>query len=349
LAGRYAHFSDFGGATVGKLTARYDFGPMFALRGTIANGFRAPTLAEEYYTGTNVSPSSAAVQLAPNSTPATIAGFGPLKPEKSTNYSIGFVAHPMDKMQITLDLYRINITDRVINTGFIYGSFNGTTISTAVNNAITAHGNTLDPGISYSGINVFTNAADTRTDGAELTINYASDFGDLGHVDWSVAGNYNATVITKEAPLPAADFFNGGALLPSNLKILSSSAETALTTAVPKEKVILGAFWSLSNWSVNLRETVYGPASQLFTQSTITTKLSTSTTPITDLDVSYKLPKGFKIAIGANNLFDKKAPVVPNNANGRPADGGNVYYHPVGFTPWGINGGYYYTRLTLSF
>ncbi len=45
IAGRYEHYSDFGSAEVGKLTARYDFTQAFALRGTVANGFRAPTLA----------------------------------------------------------------------------------------------------------------------------------------------------------------------------------------------------------------------------------------------------------------------------------------------------------------
>jgi iron complex outermembrane recepter protein len=54
LAGRYEHYSDFGSAEVGKLTARYDFTPVIAARGTISNGFRAPTLAEEYFSSTNL-------------------------------------------------------------------------------------------------------------------------------------------------------------------------------------------------------------------------------------------------------------------------------------------------------
>ena len=80
LAGRYEHYSDFGAATVGKITARYDFNPMFAVRGTASTGFRAPTLAEEYYSGTNVSPTFADVQLPPNSAAAQLAGFQPRKP-----------------------------------------------------------------------------------------------------------------------------------------------------------------------------------------------------------------------------------------------------------------------------
>lgn len=64
-AARYEHYSDFGSATVGKLTARYDFTPEFAMRGTVSNGFRAPTLAEEYYSATNVTSNTAFVQLPP--------------------------------------------------------------------------------------------------------------------------------------------------------------------------------------------------------------------------------------------------------------------------------------------
>ncbi len=43
---RYEHYSDFGSNVSAKLTGRYDFSPAFALRGTVATGFRAPTLAE---------------------------------------------------------------------------------------------------------------------------------------------------------------------------------------------------------------------------------------------------------------------------------------------------------------
>jgi iron complex outermembrane receptor protein len=54
---------------------------MFAVRGTVSTGFRAPTLAESYYSATNVSPTSAFVQLAPNSPAARLLGISPLKPE----------------------------------------------------------------------------------------------------------------------------------------------------------------------------------------------------------------------------------------------------------------------------
>ena len=67
FAVRHEDFSDFGSADIAKLTGRYDFTPAFAVRGTVSSGFRAPTLAELYYSATNVSPTTAFVQLPPGS------------------------------------------------------------------------------------------------------------------------------------------------------------------------------------------------------------------------------------------------------------------------------------------
>jgi iron complex outermembrane receptor protein len=349
---RYEHYSDFGDDTVWKLTGRYDFNPAFAVRGTLSTGFRAPTLAEEFYSGTNVSPSFAEVQLPPNSAAAAVAGFSPLKPEKSDNISIGFVAHPMERLQITLDAYQIKMKDRITVTGLIYGSAvaGGVNhvISQAVLNAITAHGNTLDTGISYAGIAVFANAVDTTTTGAEFTANYASDFGEYGHVDWTAALNYNKTKLDKLYALPAADFSAAPTVITQN-SLLSPGSLSALTTATPKDRLVLGALWTKGAWSVNLRESVFGPASALASTSNITTTLKSPTAAITDLTVSFRLTENVKLDVGANNLFDKKPPLVPTLSIGKPATGGNVWNAPIGFTPYGINGGYYYGRMTVTF
>ena len=354
LAGRYEHYSDFGSTTVGKLTGRYDFNPMFALRGTVATGFRAPTLQEEFYSATNVAPTFAVVNLPPNSPAAHLAGFQNLKPEKSTNYSVGFVAHPGDGLQITLDAYQIEIRDRVVNTGTLLG-LNGTTvISQGVLNAIAAHGNILDPSVSYVGIAVFTNGANTRTQGAELTANYASDFGDLGHVDWSAAVNYNETKITKLKALPA-QVANPAQ---NQSTLLSPTAFSTLTQGSPRQKAVLGAYWTKGKFSVNLRESFYGSVSSIIDFSGAGSdpearKFTVGSTGITDLDVGYNITDQLKVNIGANNLLNKRPPGVPNVPDGaggvRPLSGNNVYGEPAQFSPYGINGGYYYGRITFNF
>lgn len=350
LAGRYEHYSDFGDTEVGKLTARYDFTPAFAIRGTVSTGFRAPTLQEEYYSATNVAPTFAVVQLPANSPAALLAGFQPLKAEKSNNYSIGFVAHPTEDLQITADAYEIDIKNRIVATGTLLG-LNGTdVVSQGVLNAIAAHGNVLDPGVSYVGISVFTNGANTRTRGVEATATYATDFGDLGHVDWSVGLNYNDTTVTKQYPLPAA------VTAPGQTTLLGPTALSLLTTATPKEKLILGAYLTHGKWSVSARETVYGPSSEIVsTDGTGNNGFNEKigVTGITDLDIGYAFTEFLKLDVGANNVFDHKPPnvlLIPNGSGGvRPADGSNVYNAPLGFSPFGINGGYYYGRVTVTF
>jgi iron complex outermembrane receptor protein len=357
LAGRYEDYSDFGSATIGKLTARYDFNPQFAIRGTISNGFRAPTLAEEFYSATNVAPTFAVVQLPPNSQAAHLAGFKDLKPENSENVSVGFVAHVLDGLQLTLDAYQINIHDRIVATGTLLGLNNGVVVSPGVLAAIAAHGNILDPQVTYVGISVFTNGATTHTTGVEFTASYASDFGDMGHVDWSAGVNYNETKLHAQSPLPP-QVFNAAI---GQTKLLGPNAVDTLTTAPPKVKVVLGAYWTRGKWSANLRETIYGETSERysldgtgnFTPGVDGAKANIPVTGITDFEVAYEIRDNLKLAIGANNLFDKKAPVIPEVPNGaggvRPADGNNVYGEPLQFTPWGINGGYYYGRLTYNF
>jgi iron complex outermembrane receptor protein len=349
VAGRYEHYSDFGSVVTGKLTARYDFSPAIGIRGTVSNGFRAPTLAEEFYSSVNVGPGSTFGQLPPNSPAAQLLGFAKLKPERSTNISFGFVAHPLPKLQVTVDAYQIKIRNRIVASGNIFGSLGTDVVSQAVLNALLSRGVSLADAASYAGINIFSNGVDTRTRGVEATASYASDFGDYGKVDWSVGLNYNQTRITRIAALPAA-VFNAGF---GQTALLSLNSKDALTSASPRVKTILNALWTNGKWSVNLRETIYGTASQhLSFDGSGTgggaTLFKTSTTGITDLNVSYKLTRQIRLDAGANNLLDKQAPKVPL-VGGRPASGGNVYAAPVAFTPWGINGGYYYARATFTF
>jgi iron complex outermembrane receptor protein len=354
---RYENYSDFGGTTVGKLTGRYDFTDWIAVRGTASTGFRAPTLAEEYYSGTNVAPTSADVQLPPNSAAATLAGFGPLKPEQSDNYSVGVVMHPLPKLQITADLYSILIKDRILVSGFIFGEEAGYgtngVVSQGVLNAISARGVTLDSGLSYAGISIFANAGNTRTDGLEATATYSSDFDEYGHVDWSLGFNYNKTDVTKLNPLPATVTNTGF----GQTEFLNAAALTGLLDSTPREKAILQAYWTLNQWSVNLRETIYGDSSELTSfdgsgEGPSAFKETVPATGITDVEVAYRLTPQIKVSVGANNLFDQFPPKTPNASNGgrlEPVNGALVSGVPYGFSPYGINGGYYYGRVTFTF
>ena len=342
LAARYEHFSDFGNAKVGKITSRYDFSPVAALRGTFSNGFRAPTLAEEYYSATNVSPTSAFVQLAPNSPGAKLVGVDGLKPERSTNFSVGLVLNPANNVAVTLDLYQIKIRDRIVGSGALYGS-GGSVNSPAVTAAIKANGNVLDSTVSQTGINIFSNAVDTRSRGLEFVTTVNSNYGTAGKVDWSIAANYNKVEVTKINQAPSQ-------LLPQTL--LDKIAISDLETASPKVRVNLGALWKIGNWTVNLREALYGKSSEYGSEDGSVYHLTEiSAKALTDLEVGYKISNAWSVAVGANNLFNK----YPNGVNpallaDQRAAGDNAAVTILpSFSPIGINGGYYYARANYKF
>ena len=343
IAGRFEHYTDFGDAKVGKITARYDFTPEFAVRGTISTGFRAPTIQEEFYSATNVGPTTAFVQLPPNSPAAAILGVKPLQPEASTSYSAGIVAHPLDDLSVTLDLYSISLRNRIVGTGSLYGS-GGTPISPTVPLAIAAHGNVLDPTVTFTGVTLLLNGISTLTQGVDLSVNYLSDFGDLGSVSWTLAGNYTDTSISKIIPTPAA--------LGPGVQLFDQTSRSYLTHANPKEKISFNALWTLDPWSVNLRETFYGPTSaDLSPDGSVYYTNKVSSTAITDLEIDYNYLESWTIAFGANNLFDQRPEaigVVPGDPT-TLQDGSNIVGAPLSISPYGINGGFYYTRLTFKF
>lgn len=355
-AGRYEHYSDFGSATVGKLTARYDFTEQFAVRGTVSSGFRAPTLAEEYYSSTNVIVNQAYVQLPPDSAGGKLVGLGSgLQPEHSVNFSVGMVWRPTPAMVTTLDLYHINITNRIVDTGDLYGTLNGVLqpAGPAINAAIEANGNQLDPSVvatGTTGINIFANGIDTSTQGADLLFSFPTQYS-FGDVDWSVGATLNQTEITKVPPTPAQ--LAGQALY-------DATAISDLTEASPRYVLNLGALWTVNKLAVNLEEQIYGKTSEWEnddgdnpTNTLEYFESSIGVTPITNVDVSYQLTRYFKLTAGALNALDRypdkyNATLLAHYDNFAYGDTLGVFQYPM-FSPFGIDGGYYYVRGTLSF
>ncbi len=353
---RYEHYSDFGSATVGKLTARYDFTPQLAVRGTASNGFRAPTLAEEYYSATNVTSNTAFVQLPPNSPGGKLLGLGSgLQAEHSVNLSLGLVWRPTPGINATLDIYQISIANRIVGTGDLYGTINGIpqTSAAAVNAAIAANGNSLDPDVvanGTTGVAIFANGIDTRTHGADLLVNFPTDHA-VGHVNWSVGAEYNETQITKIPGTPAQL---------TGLSLYNSTALSDVTTASPKYVVDLAALWTSDQASINLTEKLYGPSSEWENDDADNPnnrpayfKTDIGVTPITNLDLGYQLTGNLRIGGGALNLFDR----YPNKLNGvlRSHYDNPVYNDNLGvqqypsFAPIGIDGGFYFVRATFTF
>ncbi|MGZ5928733.1 MAG: TonB-dependent receptor plug domain-containing protein [Rhizomicrobium sp.] len=358
VAGRAEHYTDFGDAQIGKITARYDFNPMIAVRGTLSTGFRAPTLAEEFYTAVNVSPVAATVQLPANSAAAALLGLGNLRPETSVSYSAGIVAHPFEDMSVTVDAYSIAIGNR-ITTSATVNSAGGAINVPLVTQAVALDNVSLDPTATQQGVTSFLNGLSTLTQGVDVTLNYPTDFGTYGLVDWTLAGNYNDTSVSRVAPTPVqitnsapgASFFR-----PDTLKNYVHSA--------PQEKIGLTANWSLDEFGITFRETYWGPQHSTSTPNNggELVTFNQAGVGLTDMELRYNVTEQLQFAFGGNNVFNIRPDLQPfagppvGNALGNnpstgvaiPAGNGSVSNTPFG-TAWNPNGGYYYGRINFNF
>ena len=352
VAGRAEHYTDFGDTQIGKVTARYDFNPQWAIRGTISTGFRAPTLAEEFYTAVNVSPNNASVQLPANSAAAKLLGLPNLQPEVATSFSAGIVSHPFQDLSLTVDAYSIAMGNRITTSSEIY-SIGGTPLAPAlVNAAIAADHVTLDPTVIQAGVTAFANAIASLTQGIDVTANYPTDLGAYGSVNWTLAGNYNNTSISSTAPAPAplaavgANFFTQETLF-------------NFVHAVPVMHVNVSADWSLDQFGFTLRESFWGPVHQYTSAAGCTALSGCNFTPqagvvLTDVEARYNITDALQLAIGANNLFNIHPDTDGWNPNAfgpgaaAPVDGSDVLNDPVGGAQFDPNGGYYYGRITYN-
>lgn len=333
LAGRYEHYNDVGDTTNGKISTRYDFTSNFAVRGSVSTGFRAPSLAEEYYTNINESPASASGLLAANSGAAKLIGAQPLKSEQSTNYNVGFVLTPADNLHLTLDAYQINIRNRIV--------LGGTASGADAIAAMEAAGLSVPSSIPASAVSAsyFTNGASTRTRGLDFTGTYHTGFGSYGQVDWDLGVNLNTTSVTHLATNA------------SGAAVLNAQQIGWLTTSTPKNKIILGGTWHRDKWAVSVHETRFGSTSGEETYIVGPNAFSTTqfihfenaARYVTDVEVRYDVTKKFQIAVGANNLFDVYPSKLPYQAQLEGAQ-----YDAFASTI-GVNGGFYYLRARYQF
>ncbi len=331
-AARYERYTqDIGSTWSGKLSTRFKLTPEFALRGTINNGFRAPSLAQTLYASStftsggvvNGQQVSVPVKVLPVDTAeAQALGAEKLKPEKSLNYSLGFTYEPTQNYRLTTDLYQIGIRDRIVSTSLLGGP--------AVSQILVANG--LSPGLYAQ---YYTNAVDTRTRGIDIINEYRQQLDQYGQVRWSLAYNWNQTRIEKLQDTPPAL-----ASLGSNYQIFDRRLQKDLTVATPQSKLILAANWKVTAYTLNLALTRFGSYTE--GDNNPVNDRTFSAKWISDVDAAYDISKHFTVALGANNLFN----VYPDKKGIK--DWGGAYEYGQ-FSPFGFGGAYYYTRLAYNF
>src|SRR5258708_4354416 len=148
-----------------KLAPAMEVTPGFSIRGSVSNGFRAPSLHQRYFQNTstqfvNSQPSNSLT--ANNYNPIVRDAFGirELKPETSTNFTLGFAGKLGSGVVFTVDGYFISIKDRIVlSTPFNRSNPLVNTILT--NNHVDA---------STSALQFWTNAVNTETKGIDAVL-----------------------------------------------------------------------------------------------------------------------------------------------------------------------------------
>lgn len=291
---RAENFSDFGNVTTGKIASRYSFAPWLSLRASANTGFRAPDLAQFYYTETSTTfQQGRAIDLvtASNKSAATRAlGIPSLTPERSTGYTAGITSQPAPNAEITADAYYVDIRNRVGNTGNFSAS--DTHLPADVRTLLLQTGTTQ--------AKFFYNAFSTRTKGVEITASYRIPL-DRSQVQLLAGGNFVHNEVTH---------INTPKGLEEYQYVIFSEAERArVTTNIPGQKITLQGTWNTPRWSLLLRTVYFGSV------TTATAQNATFPKPdyyfqelkpiwVTDLSAGYHISPAIQVTVGVNNVFN---------------------------------------------
>jgi iron complex outermembrane receptor protein len=368
LAGRFEDYSDFGNNSTVKFATRVEITDELALRASVSTGFRAPHLAQQWFSSTATNFIGGVpfdILTFPVSNPAAIAlGASPLEAEESTNYSFGGTWTSKSGFSASVDFYQIEIKDRIV----LSSNFTGPAIiALLATQGITGVG----------GGRYFTNAVDTTTTGVDVSGRYTWRTADLGKYTFTAGYNHNET---------EADHIKQA---PPNLAAITTTPLFDLTETIrlergqPRDNINLAATWEMGKFSTLLRTVRYGEVSLVQSASATQAQIDALTPGydvefrpavpgtvggtttnqqiiqtfgakwITDLDITYHYNKNITFSVGANNLFD----VYPDEnirskvVNGVAFNGyDNVGIFPYsGTSPFGFNGVFYYTKLSLKY
>jgi iron complex outermembrane receptor protein len=179
---RVDHYSDFGNSTTPKLGFKLKPMDGFAVRGTYAEAFRAPGPAE--VGGSSFGFTNVAILTIGNPN---------IKPEKAKSYTLGFIAEPWTGTSATVDFWKIDRKNEIIQAdpatiagpGLDTGTPNSRAAGSVPNSFVyyDSDGNLS----AVSGL--FANASRTKTDGVDVELRHRMNLGSMGkltaQLNWS--------------------------------------------------------------------------------------------------------------------------------------------------------------------
>ncbi len=318
LAARFEDYSDFGQETTGKASLFWRPVPLVAFRASASTGFRAPSLQQQYF-------STVTSQLLPTgqisnvgnfavTDPVSLAlGASPLRPETSVNYAAGLVLTPAAGLSLSLDAYRIEIEDRIALSENIQGpQVSAILLANGITNASVAR--------------FFTNAADTVSEGYEITAAWRGRFGTDGRFALTLGyGMFDTDV----------DALQVNPVLPQ-IALLGSASIGVLADAQPRSKALANAEAGWGGWTLALDLADFGAYR---TPTAVGDQVLNGATTA-DISVSYAPNDVLTLTFGVLNATDEYPARLAGDTTGRPYSEAD----PVGF-----NGREYFLRAAARF
>ena len=327
-AARFENYNDFGSVLTGKFAARVQPSQRITLRAAASTGFRAPGLAQVHFSKvvTNViAGSPVEIGVFPVDHPAArLLGSKDLTEEKSLNLSAGLAVTPVENLTFTVDVYQIEIKDRIL----LGATFDDSTTLRILGNA--GYSN-------ISGVQYFSNGLDTRTRGVDFTADYRLALGGEKSLDLRGALNWGENKITSKDGLPSEL-----ATSTDETGILDEVTQIAIEEERPDWRGTLTAEYTQSSWRGLARASYYGKFASAQPAFTPGYREEYPERTLVDLEAGYHYST-IELAIGARNVFDTypgKAKLDYNNNFGT--------FPWAAASPFGFNGRFLYTKLSWA-
>jgi iron complex outermembrane receptor protein len=349
---RGEQYIDFGATVTGKATARYDLTKQVAVRAAGSTGFRAPSLHQLYFNnistqfkvdaddidGDGNTTELVALEVGTfrnDSDAARALSIPELKEETAFNVSGGFVLKPLEKMWLTIDGFLIQIDDRIV----LSGSFSADKVA-----GLAAAG--------ASSAQVFTNVAQTRTQGVDVAAGYLFAFDNESLLNLKVALTWADTEVIGDVDAPEILVGLEDTLFPSQERSMIEEWQ-------PNTRLNLSADYIIGDLTIGGALRYFGSYTVQEGSGADPARQTYGGKWLTDVQSNYQLNEGLSLTIGVNNLFDQLPDLneIGQSRSGKLEDStGHVIVDSPGvFTysrrsaPFGFNGGLYYAKLSYSF
>ena len=241
---RLEDYEGFDEVLSGRLSGFFEINSNHALRGTLGNGFRAPSMHQLYFNNVstqfdNAGIASETLTSRNDSAMARALGVPTLKEENAINVSLGYVFTPASEITLTLDAYQIDIDDRII-----------------LSNQVAAVALDSEPQQVFANAGVtkaqfFINGPDTRTRGLDVVGEWSPQISH-GTLETKLAWNMTETEVTGRFRLQG--LLNG---LSQDL-LFTERDRDIIEAWQPEERLTLSANWKLNMFTVQGDVNRYG-------------------------------------------------------------------------------------------